>query len=141
MTKQEILEAINQSPVFYLATADGDQPRVRGMLLYKADDSGIIFHTGTMRDLYKQITENNKAELCFNCGNAQIRISGELEEIDDNDFKDEIAAHPSRSFLTWKNNISLEEFHKVFVVYTLKNGTATIWTMAKNLEPKEIVQL
>lgn len=141
MTKQEILDAINQNPVFYLATLDGDQPRVRGMLLYKADDYGIVFHTGTMRDLYKQLSENKKAELCFNCGNAQIRISGELEEIDDNDFKDEIAAHPSRSFLTWKNNISLEEFHRVFVVYTLKNGTATIWTMEKNLEPKEIVQL
>jgi len=48
MTKQEVFEAISKSPAFYLATLDGDQPRVRGMMLYKADENGIIFHTGTM---------------------------------------------------------------------------------------------
>ncbi|MBE6072392.1 MAG: pyridoxamine 5'-phosphate oxidase family protein [Clostridium butyricum] len=66
MTKQEILESINKNPVFYLATIDGDKPKVRGMLLYKADDNGILFHTGASKDLYSQILKNPNAELCFN---------------------------------------------------------------------------
>jgi uncharacterized pyridoxamine 5'-phosphate oxidase family protein len=142
MTKKEILEAITKNPVFFLATIDGDQPRTRGMLLYKADENGIVFHTGKSRDLYKQLVINNKAELCFNCDGAQIRISGRLEEIDDNDFKDEITAHPTRIFLKpLKDSMTPEQFHNYFVVYSLKNGIATIWTMEKNLDPKEIVQL
>lgn len=142
MTKQEILEAINSNPVFFLATVEGDQPRTRGMLLYSADESGIVFHTGKMRDLFKQIMDNNKAELCFNCNNVQIRISGRLELIEDNDFKDEVANHPTRTFLKpWRDSMSVEEFHNAFAVFKMENGIASLWTMEKNLDPKEIVQL
>ncbi len=144
MNKQEVLELINKNPVFFLATLDGDQPRVRGMLLYKADESGIVFHTGLMRDMCRQISANPKVELCFNDyqSQTQIRISGELESDEDTKLKDEIAAHPSRGFLKpWKDSISTEEFHKEFVVYRLKKGTASKWTMNKNLEPKEYVEL
>ena len=142
MTKQEILEALNKSPVFYLATVEGDQPRARGMLLYKADEAGIVFHTAKMREVFKQLTENNKAELCFNCDGIQIRISGELELVEDNNLKDEIANHPSRTFLKpWRESISVEDFHNVFAVFRLKNGIATTWTMEKNLDPKEKILL
>lgn len=136
------IEAINKNPVFYLATMDGDMPRVRGMLLYKADENEIVFHTAKMRDLFHQIMKNNKVELCFNCSGTQIRISGKLELIEDNDLKDQIANHPTRAFLKpWRESISVEEFHEAFAVFTLKHGTATIWTMDKNLEPKEVVNL
>jgi uncharacterized pyridoxamine 5'-phosphate oxidase family protein len=142
MTKQEILAAINKNPVFYLATVEGDQPRTRGMLLYKADEAGVMFHTGKNRELYKQLMQNNKAELCFNCDDAQIRISGRLELIEDNNLKDEIANHPTRTFLKpWRDSITPEEFHNQFAVFVLKDGVATIWTMEKNLDPKEVVQL
>ena len=40
MTANEIFDLINKHPVFHLATMDGDQPRVRGMLLFRADDTG-----------------------------------------------------------------------------------------------------
>lgn len=142
MTKQEILEAIAKHPVFYLGTVEGNQPRVRGMLIYKVDEEGIVFHTAKIRELYSQVCANSLAELCFNADGVQIRISGKLEEIDDNDLKDEIANHPTRKFLDpWRNSITNEEFHQQFVVYKLAHGTATLWTMAKNMEPKEVVQL
>lgn len=142
MTKNEIFEAINNNPVFYLATVEGNQPRVRGMLLYRADESGIIFHTATIKDVYKQISENNKAELCFSCNGVQIRVSGELELIDDNKLKDEISEHPSRKFLkAWKENGVFEDFYKALAVFKLQNGTAVTWTMDKNFAPKEKIQL
>ena len=68
-------------------------------------------------------------------------IYNNLDETHD-DLKDEIANHPTRKFLDpWRNSISNEEFHEQFVVYKLAHGTATLWTMAKNMEPKEVVQL
>lgn len=57
MNKTEIFEFLNANPVFHLATIDGGRPCVRGMLLYSADENGIVFHTGKMRDLHKQLTE------------------------------------------------------------------------------------
>lgn len=142
MTKNEIFEAITNNPVFYLATVEGTQPRVRAMLLYRADEEGILFHTAVKKDVYKQMSINNKVELCFNCNGTQIRISGELEQIDDNNLKDEIAEHPTRGFLkAWKENGAFENFYKDIAVFRLKNGTASPWAMDKNFASKEIVQL
>jgi len=144
MTSQEIIELINRNPVFHLATVEGDQPRVRGMMLYKADESGIVFHSGIMKDVYRQVVNNPKVELCFNDfkNNVQVRVSGKLEIVDDNNLKDEICEHPSRQFLRgWRESGSLQDFYKSFVVFRLKNGTATTWTMETNFAPKEFIQL
>lgn len=144
MTKQEIIEFINQNPVIFLATAEGDQPRVRGMMLYKADESGIVFHSGKMKDVYRQVVNNPKAELCFNDlkKGVQMRVSGELEIVDDNNLKDEICEHPTRRFLkAWRESGSLQDFYNTFVVFRLKNGKAVIWTMETNFSPKEYIQL
>lgn len=142
MTKTEIYEAITKNPVFYLATVENDQPHVRAMFLYRADESGIIFHTYTKKDVYKQICNNNKVELCFSCGNTQIRISGKLEKIDDNKLKDEIVEHPTRAFLkAWKEKGVFKNFYSDIAVFSLKNGEAFPWTMDKNFEPKEKVLL
>lgn len=144
MTKQEIIEFINQNPVIFLATAEGSQPRVRGMMLYKADESGIVFHSGTMKDVYRQVVNNPKVELCFNDfkKGVQVRVSGELEIVDDNNLKDEICEHPTRQFLkAWRESGSLADFYNTFVVFRLKSGKATTWTMETNFAPKEYIQL
>ena len=83
-------------------------------------------------------------ELCFNDfkENIQIRIAGKLDEIDDNQLKDEICEHPSREFLKpWKESGPLENFYASFKVFKLNNGKAICWTMATNFEPKKIVEL
>ncbi|MTI81102.1 MAG: pyridoxamine 5'-phosphate oxidase family protein [Firmicutes bacterium] len=144
MTKQEVFELMSRNPVFHLATAEDDQPRVRGMLLYKADESGILFHTGTMKDVFKQIMENPRAELCFNDfkNGIQVRVSGKLELVDDNNLKDEISEHPSRKFLKpWKESSDLQDFYNTFAVFRLRNGIANTWTMEKNFAPKEEIEL
>lgn len=140
MNRTEIFEFLNANPVFHLATIEGSMPRVRGMLLYSADENGIVFHTGKMRDLHKQLTENPNVEMGFNNGSdenlIQIRVSGTVQLVENLDLKKEI--------------VQKREFLKPFVehmgyeplaVYRLKNGTATIWTMKANLAPKEVVEL
>jgi len=142
MKKEEIFKLITENPAFFLATVEDDQPKVRGMLLYKVDEDGIIFHTGSMKDLYGQVLKNPKVELCFNGNGSQVRISGTLEIIDDNNFKDEICNHPSRKFLqAWRESKELKDFYKELIVFRLKNGTATTWTMATNFASKEFIQL
>ena len=75
MQKEDIFPLLNENPVFHLATMDNDQPRVRGMLLFRADEKGIIFHTASTKDVFKQISVNPKVEMCFNCKSIQIRIT------------------------------------------------------------------
>lgn len=141
MTKDDILKFICKNPIFFLATTEDNQPRVRGMLLYKADKDGILFHTSKIKDIYSQVEKNNKVELCFNGQNMQIRISGELEVVDDIKLKDEISDHPSRKFLkSWKESVEVEEFYNNFVVFRLTEGLANIWTMENNFEPKTYVE-
>jgi len=144
MTKQEIFNLMNSNPVFHLATIDGDAPRVRGMLLYKADEDGIVFHSGTMKEVYGQICKSPKAELCFNDfkQGVQLRVSGELEIVDDNQLKDEMSEHPSREFLkAWKESGELADFYKTFAVFRLKNSIAHTWTLETNFAPKNKMKL
>jgi uncharacterized pyridoxamine 5'-phosphate oxidase family protein len=144
VTKNEIFELINANPAFQLATVEGDQPRVRTVFLFRADDNGIIFHTGAFKDLHKQIEANPKVELHFYDPkkNIQVRVTGRFEQITDNAFKDEIFNHPSRAFLKPMRNAGpLADFYKNFIVYTLKNGSAIWWTMQENLAPKRPVEL
>lgn len=69
-------------------------------------------------------------------------MSGELEIVDDNKLKDEISEHPTRKFLKpWKESGQLSDFYNSFAVFRLRNGVATTWTIEKNFEPKDEIQL
>ncbi len=144
MQKEQIYNIMNQNPAFFLATIDGEVPRVRGMLLYRADEQGIVFHTGTMKKLYGQILANPNVELCFvdQKSGAQVRVSGRIDIVDERALKEEITAHPSRQFLrTWKDGGEMEDFYDSFVVMRLKAGKAIVWTMAENFASAQEILL
>jgi uncharacterized pyridoxamine 5'-phosphate oxidase family protein len=137
-TKTEIYKLLNENPVFHLATIEGNKPKVRGMLLFRADEAGIVFHTAQNKDVYTQITQNPAAELCFQANTTQIRVSGTLEESDDEALREEIFNHPTRAFLQiWKEK-GIAPLLKIFI---LKNGKATEWTMETNFNEKEFIDL
>lgn len=140
MNKKEILDFVNSNPIFHMATVDGDTPHVRGMLLFRADDDGIVFNTGKIKDLYRQLNKNQKVELCFSNGIfenlIQVRIAGTVEALEDLELKKEIVA--KRDFLKpWIDRVGYDQL----AVYVLRKGTATVWTMATNTDPKEYTQL
>lgn len=143
MEKSNVIRLINNSPVFYLATIDEESPRVRGMLLYNADETGLIFHTASFKDLYSQIKKNSNAEACFNCeGGVQIRVSGEIEEISDKSLKDSIMLHPSRQFLRdWKYEGKFTDVYSELIVFKLKYNKANIWSIDKNFQPNQIINM
>ena len=138
MTAQEMYKLMNENPAFHLATMDGDQPRVRGMLLFRADENGIIFHTASTKDVFAQIKKNPKAEMCFSGNGIQIRVTGVLEQVSDEKLREEIFAHPTRKFLqAWKEN----GIDGLLQIFRMKDCTAVAWTMETNLAPKEFVKL
>ena len=138
MTKSEILALINANPACHLATVEGDAPRVRGILLYRADDNGLVFHTGNTKDLYRQLTRNPKVEFCFNDyqKGIQVRVSGSVELVEDMALKKEIVS--KRDFLKpWVDQRGWD----MLVVYRMKKGRATTWTMQTNFDAKTYVGL
>lgn len=138
MTKKEAFELMNGNPVFHLATMEGDQPRVRGMLLFRADEEGIIFHTASTKDVFAQMKQNPKVELCFQGEGRQLRVTGAAEQVEDDRLREEIFCHPSRKFLqAWKDN----GIDGLLQIFRIKNAAAVEWTMEKNFEDKERILL
>jgi pyridoxamine 5'-phosphate oxidase len=138
MNKTQILEFINTNPVCHLATVEGDQPRVRGMMMYKADEKGIIFHTGDFKDLYQQLTKNSKVEICFNSSDQrkQLRICGVAEFLDDLELKKEIVS--ARPFI--KPQID-KQGYDMLIVFRVTRLKAAIWSMAANFEVTSYIEL
>jgi pyridoxamine 5'-phosphate oxidase len=136
MNRVEILEFVRKNPVFFLATAEGPTPHVRGMMVYHADENGIVFTTGRNKDLYRQLSANPTVELCFfsHDESRQIRISGTVESDDDATLKREIVE--KYTFLKpWVE----KEGYASLAPYRLRHGRATVWTMATNFMPKTYV--
>ena len=138
MTRKEVLEFVAKNPVCSLATIDGHQPRVRMIMLYRADENGIIFVTGKYKDVYNQLQENPAMEMCFFNQEAgrQLRIEATVEMLDDLELKKQVL----EKFTFLKPWIEKQGFD-IMICYRLKNAKATTWTMETNFEPKTYIQL
>jgi uncharacterized pyridoxamine 5'-phosphate oxidase family protein len=53
MDLQDCIKFATENPVCYLATTDGDQPRVRALQLWYADGSGLSFITLSPKEFSK----------------------------------------------------------------------------------------
>ena len=124
MDKKEILEFIAKNPVAFVATSENNVPYVRAFGTYQADENGIIFSTQKAKDVYKQMVKNPELEICYWADNVQIRVHGQMEPMEDMEFKKELVE--KRPFL--KPQVEQEgwDFVKVFKI---KNARATVLDM------------
>jgi pyridoxamine 5'-phosphate oxidase len=136
-TKEEILEFITKNPLFFIATNDNGQPRVRGIMMHKADTNGIIFTTGKNKDFYKQLKANPNVEICFYSNQIQVRITGIAVETDeDQALKKEIVG--SRPFmLPWIEAAGYD----VMGLFRVCDCKATVWSFDMPLRRKRYVAL
>lgn len=74
---EKTCEFLKQCGTYYLATADGDQPRVRPFGTVHIFEGKLYFQTGLVKDVAKQIAANPKVELCGFLNGKWIRVSGE----------------------------------------------------------------
>jgi pyridoxamine 5'-phosphate oxidase len=140
MDRHDILALVNANPAFFLATVEDGEPRVRGMLLYRADEEGILFHTGGMKDVYRQLLANPVVELCFfdQQKMVQIRVRGTVRIVDDLQLKNEIVNSPGREFLKpWVESQGLD----VLTVFRVVECQALVWTIATNFALKELIRI
>jgi len=138
MTKEEIFEFVRKNPVFSLATSEENRPHVRCIMLYRADENGIIFNTGENKDVHRQLSANPQVELCFYNPeeNRQVRIEGTVEVLEDLELKKQVV----KDYPFLKEWVDREGYD-VLIVYCLKSGRAVTWTMETNFKPKEYIQL
>ncbi len=81
---------LNDAGTYYLATIEGEQPRVRPFgtaLLY---DGKLYLQTGKSKEVSKQLAANPKVELCAFMGGSWLRVAGELVNDDNRDVKVEM---------------------------------------------------
>jgi uncharacterized pyridoxamine 5'-phosphate oxidase family protein len=79
---QEVYEFLKKSRTYYLATVDGDQPRVRPFGTAHIFENKLYIQTGKVKDVSKQMKKNPKIEICAMNGGEWIRIQAIAVEDD-----------------------------------------------------------
>ena len=75
---EEVRDFLKECGVYYLATVDGDEPKVRPFGTAEIFEGRLYIQTGKKKDVYKQIEKNNNVELCGFTDGKWIRVSGKL---------------------------------------------------------------
>ncbi|MBP3217141.1 MAG: pyridoxamine 5'-phosphate oxidase family protein [Lachnospiraceae bacterium] len=71
---KEVLEFLKKCGTFYLATVEGDQPRVRPFGAVNEFDGKLYITTSNQKPVYAQMMQNPKIEICGMLGGQWIRI-------------------------------------------------------------------
>lgn len=75
---QSVYEFLKTCGVYYLATMDGDQPRVRPFGTIDLFEGKLYIQTGKVKAVSKQLQANPKAEICAFADGKWVRIAGKL---------------------------------------------------------------
>lgn len=71
----EVYEFLKKCGTYFLATMDGDQPRVRPFGTVDLFDGRIYIQTGKKKDVSKQLRNNPRVELCAFDGKDWLRVT------------------------------------------------------------------
>ena len=117
----EVYEFLKNCGVYYLATVEGDQPRVRPFGTYDVFEGKLYIQTGKIKPVAHQLKANPKVEISAMSPDGKwIRITAEAV-LDDNIAAQEhmLSAYPSLRAQYTPGDGNTE-------VYYLKNATAVI---------------
>ena len=122
---ERVYNFLKNAETYYLATVDGDQPRVRPFGTILMYEGKLYIQTGKIKPVSKQIEANPKVELCAFMNGEWIRVAGSLVEDDRIEARQAMLdAYPS-----------LQAMYKAddgnTVVYYFKDAEATISSFTK----------
>ena len=121
---QKVCDFIKKCGTYYLATVDGDQPRVRPCGTAEIFEDKLYIQTGKSKDVSKQIQANPKVELCCFAEGTWLRVAGELVRDDRKEAKKHMLdAYPQLRGMYSEDDDNTE------VIY-FKNATATFSSFA-----------
>lgn len=76
---KEVYEFLKKCGTYYLATVEGDQPRVRPFGTIDIFEDKLYIQTGKVKEVSKQIQANANVEVCaFGEGGVWVRVAGKL---------------------------------------------------------------
>lgn len=79
---EKVYEFLKEAGTYYLATVEGDQPRVRPFGTVNIFDGKLYIQTGKVKPVSQQLGANPKAEVCAFHKGIWVRVAGELVEDD-----------------------------------------------------------
>jgi len=77
---ERVLEFLKKAEVYYLATVEGDQPRVRPFGTVNEFEGKLYIQTGKVKPVAHQLDANPKFEICAFAKGTWVRVSGKLVE-------------------------------------------------------------
>ena len=93
---ERVVKFLKEAETYYLATVEGDQPRVRPFGTAHIFEGKLYIQTGKVKDVSKQLHQNPKAEICAFKNGEWLRVSGKLIEDDRNEARQSMLdAYPS----------------------------------------------
>ncbi len=122
---KRVLEFLKKAEVYYLATVEGDQPRVRPFGTINEFDGKLYIQTGKIKPTSQQLAANPKAEICAFCEGAWIRVACEL--VCDDRFeakKSMLDAYPNLRGMYDENDGNTQVFY-------MQNATASFCAFGK----------
>ena len=117
---EKVTQFLKEAETYYLATVEGDQPRVRPFGTAHLYEGQLYIQTGKVKDVSKQLLANPKAEICAFKDGEWIRVAGELVEDDRVEARQSMLdAYPSLQQMYSADDGNTQVFY-------FKNATATI---------------
>ncbi len=122
---KEVLEFIKSCGVYYLATTEGDQPRVRPFGTAEEFEGKLYIQTGKKKDCYRQLLENPNAEICCFKDGRWLRLKGKLIPDDRTEAKkDMLDKNPSLRSMYDENDDNT-------IVLYFEDGEATFYSFTE----------
>jgi uncharacterized pyridoxamine 5'-phosphate oxidase family protein len=116
---QEVYDFLKKAKAYYLATVEGDQPRVRPFGTVDIFEGKLYIQTGKVKNVSKQIKVNPKVEICAFDGDTWVRVQAVAVE----DNRREAKQHMLDSYPALQDRYSADD-DNTQVLY-LKNAVAT----------------
>ena len=116
---ERVCAFLDKAQTYYLATVEGDQPRVRPFGTALVYEGRLYIQTGRMKPVSRQLEKNPKAEICAFMDGKWRRRSGELVE----DDRREARKHMLDAYPSLRAMYSPDD-HNTQVLY-FKNAKAT----------------
>lgn len=125
---KRVYDFLKKAEVYYLATVEGDQPRVRPFGTVNEFEGKLYIQTGKVKPTSQQLAANPKVEICAFTNGAWIRVACELVEDDRFEAKKSMLdAYPNLRGMYDENDGNTQ------VLY-MKNATATFNAFGKASE-------
>ena len=125
---KRVEQFLKDAGTYYLATVEGDQPRVRPFGTIHIFEGKLYLQTGKIKDVSKQIHANPKAEICAFKDGEWLRVAGELIEDERREARvSMLEAYPALQKMYSPDDGNTEVFY-------FKNAVATFSSFTKEPE-------